>query len=239
MCILLGAVELDGSISGRALDQLPPGQHGLPPGFVARNQRERILAAVARATSAHGYASMSVADVVEEAGVSRRTFYELFDDKDDAFLAAYEEAARRLLARVRGAAERQTTFPARISAGLRELLEVLAASPDFARMCIVEVLAAGPAAVAVRTQVMGELAEVIDESARSRGNSVPAHGLVGETIVGGIYEGVYRRVAKGETSDLPELLPDLVESTLLPYLGEEEAAAWGRQLRTDPSPDAP
>lgn len=227
---------LDGSTSGRALHQLPPGQHGLPPGFVARNQRERILAAVARATSTHGYAGMSVSDVVEHAGVSRRTFYELFDNKEDAFIAAYEEAAQRLLSRVRGASERQTTFPARISAALRELLELLAASPDFARMCIVEVLAAGPAAVAVRTRAMGELANLIDDSARSRGNNVPSHGLVGETIVGGIYEGVYRRVAKGETSELPELLPDLVESTLLPYLGEQEAAAWGRRLRAHPSP---
>ena len=228
---------IDDPISGRDLQQLPPGRHGLSPSFVVRNQRERILAAVAEAASAQGYGNMSVKDVVERAGVSRRTFYELFDGKEAAFLAAYEEAARRLLARVRDAVERQTTFPARISAALRELLELLAASPEFAHMCIVEVLAAGPEAVAIRTRVMGELAKMIEDDARFAGNGTSPPALVAETIVGGIYEGIYRRVAMGDAGRLPELLPDLVESTLLPYLGEQEAAAWGRQLRAHPHVD--
>jgi AcrR family transcriptional regulator len=231
------SVTLDSSTPGRDLQQLPPGRHGLSRSFVVRNQRERILAAVAQASSEQGYGDMSVKDVVERAGVSRRTFYELFDGKEAAFLAAYEEAARRLLTRVRGASERQSTFPGRVSAALRELLELLAASPEFAHMCIVEVLAAGPEAVAIRTRVMAELAKMIEDDASSLDGNASSPPLVAETIVGGIYEGIYRRVAMGDATRLPELLPDLVESTLRPYLGEQEAAAWGRQLRAHPYVD--
>ena len=115
---------------------------------MARNQRQRILAAVAEATAARGYARMSVEDVVRGAGVSRRTFYELFPNKDAVFLEAYDQVANLLLAGVRAAYEGESSFGPRVTAGFRAFLELLEASPAFARMCIVEVMAAGPEAVA-------------------------------------------------------------------------------------------
>jgi AcrR family transcriptional regulator len=84
----------------RKARQLPSGRHGLAPQFVASNQRERIIVAVAEVCSTSGYAAMSVEDVVVASGVSRRTFYDNFQDKEDAFVAAYDEVASRLLARV-------------------------------------------------------------------------------------------------------------------------------------------
>jgi AcrR family transcriptional regulator len=193
---------------------------------VARNQRQRILAAVAEATAARGYARMSVEDVVRGAGVSRRTFYELFPNKDQVFLEAYNQVANLLLAGVKAAYEGETGFSARVTAGFRAFLELLEASPAFARMCIVEVMAAGPEAVAKRTAVMGEFAKLIEENAASEldsHGSVPA--MHAQTIVAGAYEAVYRMIAAGKTDRLSTLLPDLVESALLPYVGEEEAAA--------------
>jgi AcrR family transcriptional regulator len=198
---------------------------------VARNQRERILAAVAEATAARGYARMSVEDVVRRAGVSRRTFYELFSNKDQAFLEAYDQVANLLIAGVRTAYEGETGFPARVTAGFQTFLELLEASPAFARMCIVEVMAAGPEAVARRTVVMGEFAKLLEENAASEldtHGSVPA--MHAQTIVAGAYEAVYRMVAAGETDRLSTLLPDLVESALLPYVGEERAAAQRRAI---------
>jgi AcrR family transcriptional regulator len=193
---------------------------------VARNQRQRILAAVAEATAARGYARMSVEDVVRGAGVSRRTFYELFPNKDQVFLEAYHQVANLLLAGVKAAYEGETGFSARVTAGFRAFLELLEASPAFARMCIVEVMAAGPEAVAKRTAVMGEFAKLIEENAA---NELDSHGRVpamyAQTIVAGAYEAVYRMIAADETDRLSTLLPDLVESALLPYVGEEEAAA--------------
>ena len=76
---------------GRDLHQLPPGRHGLPRAFVAANQRERILSAVGDVASVAGYSDMTVEGVIVTAGVSRRTFYEHFKSKDEAFLAAFED----------------------------------------------------------------------------------------------------------------------------------------------------
>jgi AcrR family transcriptional regulator len=198
---------------------------------VARNQRQRILAAVAEATAARGYARMSVEDVVRGAGVSRRTFYELFPNKDAVFLEAYDQVANLLLAGVRAAYEGESGFGPRVTAGFRAFLELLEASPAFARMCIVEVMAAGPEAVAKRTAVMGEFATLIEENAASE---LDSHGSVpqmhAQTIVAGAYEAVYRMIAAGETDKLSTLLPDLVESALLPYIGEEQAAAQKRAI---------
>lgn len=223
----------------RGPHQLPPGRHGLSRSFVARNQRARILAAVADATAERGYARMSVEDVVRKAGVSRRTFYELFPNKDQVFLEAYERASNLLLAEVRAAENGETGFAARITAGFRAFLELLRASPAFARMCIVEVMAAGPEAVAKRTAVMGEFAALIEENAASELHShgrVPA--MHAHTIVAGAYEAVYRMIAADRTDELPALLPDLVESALLPYVGEDEAAAHKRALEDAAAPAA-
>lgn len=223
-------VALDSPRAVRGSHQLPPGRHGLARSFVARNQRERILAAVAQVASTRGYGAMSVQDVVREAGVSRRTFYEQFKNKDHAFLAAYDEASGRLLTAVRIAFEGETTMEGRASAGFKAFLELLAASPAFAKMCIVEVLAAGPDAIARRARTMEEFTSFFEDSARMvLGKDAPSP-LIAETIVGGVYETVYRRIARGETAELPKLLPDLVESALLPYVGEERAAAQRRLL---------
>lgn len=190
-----------------------------------------MLAAVAQVASTRGYGAMSVQDVVREAGVSRRTFYEQFKNKDHAFLAAYDEASGRLVTTIRAAMEADRTFETKISTGLKAFLELLAASPAFAKMCIVEVLAAGPEAIARRAKTMEEFTGVFEDAARETlAKETPPSPLIAETIVGGVYETVYRRIARGETAELPRLLPDLVESALLPYVGERRAAAQRRLL---------
>ncbi len=198
---------------------------------MARNQRERILAAVAQVASTHGYGAMSVQDVVREAGVSRRTFYEQFKNKDHAFLAAYDEASGRMMTTIRAGIGEEKTFEDKISAGFRAFLELLAASPAFAKMCIVEVLAAGPEAIARRARTMEDFTEIFELAAQETlVKENPPSPLIAETIVGGVYETVYRRIARGETAELPRLLPDLTESALLPYVGEARAAAQRKLL---------
>jgi AcrR family transcriptional regulator len=226
------------STRARAPHQLPPGRHGLSRSFVARNQRERILAATAAACLEVGYAQMSVDDIVRRAGVSRRTFYEQFARKDDAFLAAFDEAAGRLVALVRSASELEGGFAERVIAGFGAFLDLLAASPAFAHMCIVDVLAAGPEGIERRGKVMAEFARLIDENSQLISRKTPLPALTAETIVGGVYDAIFRRIAGGETEELPKLLPDLIESTLLPYVGEQAAAEHGRQLRGGPAAEA-
>jgi AcrR family transcriptional regulator len=215
---------------GRDSQQLPPGRHGLPRSFVVQNQRERILAAVADVTSAASYAEMTVADIIVCAGVSRRTFYEHFANKQDAYLAAYDEAVGRLLEGVRWAYGSKDTFAERMRAGLELFVTVLAADPAFARMCIVEVTSAGAEALQRRDATMGEFARMIDENARALLPSEPPSPVVGETVVGGLYEVIYTRILRGEVRTLPALVPDLLYAGLLPYMGPEAALAERERL---------
>lgn len=202
---------------------LPPGRHGLPRSFVATNQRERILEGVAQVCRSLGYGEMAVSDITTAAGVSRKTFYEHFRNKEDAFLAAYDELAGRLLRHVRNALRMSRSFEDGVIRCLEAFLEFVASEPNFAHMCIVEVLAAGPDAIERRNETMGAFAGIIGRGVALGlpGRTPPQ--LTAETLVGGIFEIVYTRVLEGRAHELPELLPDFVFTIVLPYGGEESA----------------
>jgi AcrR family transcriptional regulator len=216
---------------GRATHQLPPGRHGLSRDFVAANQRARILDAVADVAGLAGYDALSVESVSASAGVSRRTFYDHFKSKDDAFLSAYDAISGELLVRVQRAYMKSSSFAEGVYACLKEFLDYVAAEPRYADMCIVEVLAAGPEAIARRDAVMRRLAAVLHEGAETIANGVHPPPLVSETVIGGIYEVVYMRVLRGEAADVPELLSDLAYSIMLPYVGHDAARREIERLR--------
>jgi AcrR family transcriptional regulator len=210
----------------RESHQLPAGRHGLSRQFVISNQRERILAAVAEVCSASGYVAMSVEDIVVTSGVSRRTFYDNFRGKEDVYLAAYDEVTKQLLARVVDAYNEADGLVDKVRDSLAAFLDFVADEPAFADMCIVEVMAAGPSAIERRNRTMVAFAELIDHAAAAElPTSKLPPALTAETLVGGIYEVVYARVLQGHGEQLPALLPDLLFSVLLPYLGREAAGA--------------
>jgi AcrR family transcriptional regulator len=218
--------------------QLPAGRHGLSRQFVVSNQRERILAAVGDVCSASGYVAMSVEDIVVTAGVSRRTFYDHFRGKEDAYLAAYDEVTKQLLDRVTGAYAEADGLVDKIRESLASFLRFVAQEPAFADMCIVEVLAAGSIAIDRRNRTMAVFAGLIGQAAAAelpKSKLPPA--LTAETLVGGIYEVVYARVLQGHGQDLPALLPDLLFSVLLPYVGRDAASALldDERRRTKPA----
>ncbi len=223
----------------RLAHQLPPGRHGLPRSFVEANQRQRILDAVADVISLTGYQAMSVEDVVGTAGVSRRTFYDTFKSKEDAFLTAYEEIGMRLVLAVKDVYDASNSFPDGVVACLRTFLEFVASLPHYADMCIVEVLAAGPAALARRNAVMKAMADLLEKGAATMQDGITPPKLTAETIVGGIYEVVYARVLQGKTRELPSLLPDLAYSMMLPYVGHAKAKEMVAPLRIGGPGDDP
>jgi AcrR family transcriptional regulator len=204
--------------------QLPAGRHGLSGTFVVAHQRRRILTAVAEVCHAVGYGRMSVQDVVVAAGVSRKTFYLNYRDKEDAFLASYEDASQRIVERVKQAYASADSLVDRTRVSLRALLGAVAAEPAIASMCLVEVLAAGPEALERRDAMMHELATLVHETTTA---GLPAarrpSPLVAETLVGGIYEVLATRVTTGRLAELPDLLPDLMFALLLPYVGTDAA----------------
>src|SRR5947209_1291272 len=143
----------------RAPHQLPPGRHKLSREYVEANQRERILDAIVDVTSLAGYASMSVEDIIATAGVSRRTFYDTFSSKEDAFLAALDAVAAQVVDRVRAASSINESFCGCVRDCLAAVLGFVVEEPRYA--LIVEVLAAGPGAIQRRNELMREFAEMV------------------------------------------------------------------------------
>jgi AcrR family transcriptional regulator len=224
----------DGNARRRLPHQLPPGRHGLSRDFVETNQRGRMLDAVAQVVSSQGYAAMSVEEIVRAAGVSRRTFYDHFTGKEDAFLQAFDHVTGELLTRVKAAYDASATFGEAVVGCLREFLEFAAAEPRCADLCIVKVLAAGAAAIERRAEVLNELVELLERGARTVTGGLHPRPLRAKTVIGGINEVVHSRVLDGRTEELPALLPDLAYSVLLPYLGPERAERELDELGTLP-----
>ena len=215
----------------RASHQLPAGRHGMPRSFVVSNQRERVLDAVMQVVAEHGYARRRIADVVGVAGVSRRTFYDQYANKEDAFLAAYDLVVEQLMGAVAAAyAMPAASWPARIGRGLNGLLRLLADEPALARVCVVEVLAACPAALARRTEAMKRFRTFLDPRADAAVPGGPPS-LTAETVVGGVYEVIYSRVVAGRTQELPGLLPELLYTVLVPFVGADVATAESARAR--------
>lgn len=213
------------STQPRGPHRLPPGRHGIPADQVAANQRERILAALAERVGSAGYAKMTVEEIIQRAGVSRRTFYQHFPNKEEAFLAAYDEAARRIIGQIELAYSSHSDFVASARAALECCLEELAGSPDIAMMGIVEIFSAGPKALERRNAILRRLTGLLAEHTGDLPPSPLGPSLAAETIVGGVLEVIYNRVQRHETGKLPELLPDLLYCVLSPFLGHERAAA--------------
>jgi AcrR family transcriptional regulator len=183
-------------------------------------QRERLLDAMAQTVSDRGYATTSVADVLKVARISRRTFYEQFIDKEDCFLAAYEEIATLCNERVVAAYRTETSWEDGLARGYETFLNVLAAEPSFARLAIVEVLAAGPRALSQRDETLRRFARFVESLRVQADVTAPPPELVAQAIGGGIYELVYSRLVRQETSELPGLAGELLHFTFM-LLGVE------------------
>jgi AcrR family transcriptional regulator len=202
--------------------RLPRGTHGLDRSLVAASQRTRLLEAVGRAVAAKGYAAATSDDIVRDAGVSKKTFYEHFSDKLDCFLAAYEAASDELLEHVRaaqdgggsradggdsradGSAHADADWLGRTRAGIHAYLRWLAAEPALARVFLIEIAAAGPEALELRERMRDRYADRMREL--QTGGDVPDE--IFHAVVAGADDLVVRRLREG--GDLLELEPALL-----------------------------
>ncbi len=216
----------------RVPERLPRGRHGLPRRFIVHNQRERMLLAVAEAVAEQGYAATTVADIIARARLSRRTFYEHFADKEECFLAAYDTVVEQLLAAVGQAYEQGDGWTQKVHDGLETFLAYLAAEPAFARMCIVEVVAAGPEARSRRDAAMRVFVDFLEPGRAEAPKGVEAPALASEIVVGGIYEIIYSRLQRDAANELIEMLPDLLRCALLPFIGHAAAERAVRETRS-------
>ncbi|MFP5388917.1 MAG: TetR/AcrR family transcriptional regulator, partial [Thermoleophilia bacterium] len=147
--------------------QFPSGIRSLPADLVSAVQRERLLAAMLRATAELGYREVSVQDVLDRAGVSRPTFYEHFENKEACFLAAFDSAAARLRNRLEAAEEDGEDWRERLRLGLEELLRFVVEDPDAAMSLIVDGRAASPAALTRRDELLDRFSSCLDSMVRA------------------------------------------------------------------------
>ena len=190
---------------------------------------------MAEVCAERGAANVTVAHVVERAGVSRRTFYELFTDREDCFLAAFDEGLARIAARVLPAWHGGGSWRGRIRASLIELLLFLDNDPVTGRLVIVDTLGAGHRALERRGHVLAQVISAVDEGRREskRGDGPPP--LTVEGVLGGVLSVLYTRLAEGSPLRFVELAGPLMSMIVLPYMG---AGAARRELeRPLPPPD--
>lgn len=143
------------------MKRLPPGPHGLPPELIERNQRERLIAAMAEVCGERGYAESSVAEVAKRAGVSTASFYRQFKDRRECLLASFEELFARLLEPLERACDGVADPAERATAAADVVAELLAADLPTARLLTVEIYAAGPAGVLALHRAIDRLANLL------------------------------------------------------------------------------
>lgn len=193
-----------------------------------------MLAAALEAVEEVGYGRMTVAQVIGRAKVSRKTFYDVFADREDCFLAALEGAAGQLGRLVRQAYDGEPAWRDGVRAGLGELLIFLDQEPALARLFLVEALGAGPRVLERRAQLLEDLAQVVDRG-RIVTNAVREPPQVAaEGVVGAVFAVLHTRALEGDGERFATLLGSLMNIVVLPYLG---ARAAGRELgRPAPEP---
>ncbi|MGC1853154.1 MAG: TetR/AcrR family transcriptional regulator [Solirubrobacterales bacterium] len=207
----------------RADGRFPAGVRTLPPDLVKAVQRERLLAAMIGTVTETGYNRLTVQNVLTRAGISRPTFYEQFEDKEDCFLAAFDASAIRMRERIEAAvADSGPGWRDQLRSGIAELLRFIADEPDEARVVIVEARASSPAGLQRRDDLLDRYAGCIDALAREDLEETPS-AIAAAGIVGGIESVIYARLQKGETENLDTLLPSLMYFAVLAYAGQEVA----------------
>jgi AcrR family transcriptional regulator len=199
----------------QAATKLPAGPHGLEPTLVTRIQRERILEAMTKVVAEIGYQAATVRKVLNCARISNVTFYELFDDKEQCFAAAYDEAIDQAFERVQQACEAEALAPPaqRLDAALDALLGFLAEEPDVARLCVLEVLAAGPAGRERRAATMDRFAAMMESFLAEARPDRDLGPIAARALVGGAEEVIFGAIERGDT-DLPRLAAEIADTQL-------------------------
>ncbi|HLH14853.1 MAG TPA: TetR family transcriptional regulator [Solirubrobacteraceae bacterium] len=190
-----------------------------------------MLAAAVEAVEDVGYARMTVAQVIGRARVSRKTFYDVFSDREDCFLAAFEQALEQARALVEEAYGNESTWREGIRAALARLLTFMDEEPGLAKLCIVEALGAGERVLDRRAAVLDELAAVIDRGRAATNATREPPEVTAEGVVGAIFAVLHTRVLENGGEPLTNLLGPLMSMIVLPYLG---ARAAGRELTRPP-----
>lgn len=203
------------------LPRLPPGRHGLPRDFVVQNQRDRLAAGIIAAVSEFGFHETTITQIAAAAGVSRRTFYSYFNSKEECYFATFDQIADHLRDAGRDAAAGQEDWPAKVAARIGAALEIFSTNPQLARFTLAVPPRAGSEVTAhYRRALDGALAELTEGLPDGAEMPSPA---VQHSLIGGAVSLIVQKLEAGEGQEIRDLLPDLVELFLTPFIGRAEA----------------
>jgi AcrR family transcriptional regulator len=179
------------------------------PDFSPREHRSRLLEGMARAVAAKGYGETTIADIVREASVSRRTFYEHFDTKAECLIALYQAASYNALKVLRGAIDSTREWPGQVERALAAYLGSMAQNPILMRTLFVEILGLGPAGLAARRRVNRDIADFMLAVVAANPSADPGRRLspqMAMAVVGGIHELVLDFIERDQVARLEELV---------------------------------
>jgi AcrR family transcriptional regulator len=197
---------------------VPRGRHGLGPDAVSAQQRERLFAATVELIARQGYRHTSIDQIVKTAQVGYRAFYDLFEGKEDCFLAAFDRVAAETAEAMAGAVAAADEWREQIAAALACLLDSVAGQPRLARLALIEAHAAGPRARARYEQALGRAAAKLREG-RSLDPAAPQLSpLLEDALVGGIAWTIRQRLLEADAPPADQLLDRVVEIALAPYV---------------------
>jgi AcrR family transcriptional regulator len=229
-----GRVRVRGSVEHDDFSGLLPERSAR--GQVSQMQRARLVAAAVPVVDEVGWSAVTVAQISSRARVSRRTFYDLFSDRDDCLLGMLDDAVARIereltLALV-GASSSSSSWGARVRIGLWTILSFLDREPVLARVCVVEALRGGPRVLARREEIFARLARVLEDG-RGKNSREETSRLTAEGLVGAAFTIVQARLSRSEREPLTGLTGELMGMIVLPYRGP--AAARREQHRAAPA----
>jgi AcrR family transcriptional regulator len=202
------------------LPRLPPGRHGLPREFVVQNQRDRLAAGIIAAVSEFGYHETTISQIAAAAGVSRRTFYSYFNSKEECYFATFDQIAIHLRDAARDAATGHEDWPSQVAAKIAAGLEIFSANPQLARFTLAVPPRAGSGITAhYRRALDAALVELTEGLPEGQAPSA----AVQHSLIGGSVSLIVQKLEAGEGERIRDLLPDLVELVLTPFIGRAEA----------------
>jgi AcrR family transcriptional regulator len=201
---------------------------------ISEIQRSRLLTAAVSTVDERGYAGATVAHITRRARISRRTFYELFANREDCLAAVVEDAVRRVWAELPVAGMELLAWRERLRVGLGTILSFFDREPALARVCVVQSARGGPLMLERREEILEALAATIEEGRSEGVRGVECSPLTAEGLVGAALAIVHARLARGQREPLAGLLNELMGMIVLPYLG----TAAARREQTRPVPQA-
>ncbi|HWX45584.1 MAG TPA: TetR family transcriptional regulator [Solirubrobacteraceae bacterium] len=209
-----------------------PSRHGMPSRHVEEIQRLRLLSAAAAVIDEVGYKHASVALVTSRARISRRTFYELFTNREELLAALLEDTVAQVERELAAAGLEGLGWRERVRGGLWVILSFLDREPVLARVCVVQALRGGTTVLEARERLLGSIAAVLDEGRTAGARGGECSRLTAEGLVGAGFGIVHGRLLRGERGRLTGLFGELMGMIVLPYMGP--GAARREQARPVP-----